>query len=65
MFTTTVAWIAFIAGSFFILLALLDTIFQFTVSDFAYKRGMRRNYFTAKMAFILVVWFLSGMHLFG
>jgi hypothetical protein len=65
MFTTIVAWIAFVVGSFFIFMALLDSIFKFTLSDFQRRMKIRRTYFTARMGFILVVWFLSGMHLFG
>jgi hypothetical protein len=65
MFTTIVAWIAFVVGSFFIFIALLDSIFQFTVSDFQRRMKIRKHYFTGRMAFILIAWFLSGMHLFG
>jgi hypothetical protein len=65
MFTTIVAWIAFVVGSFFILIALLDSIFQFTASDFQRKMGIRIHYFTARMGFVLIAWFLSGVHLFG
>jgi hypothetical protein len=65
MFTTIVAWAAFTYGSIAIVFAVLDTIFQFTLTETKKFLGYRKNYFTGAMAFILVAWFLSGWFLFG
>jgi hypothetical protein len=65
MFTTAVAWIAFVFGSLMILWAIIDTIFQFSASPLAQALKIRTHYFTGAMAFIVVAWFLSGWFLFG
>jgi len=65
MFTTAVAWIAFVFGSLMFFWAIIDTIFQFSTSHLEKALKIRRHYFTGAMAFIVIAWFLSGWFLFG
>ncbi len=65
MFVTAVAWVAFVFGSLSILWAVLDTIFQISISKRLKALGYRQHYATGTTAFILTAWFLAGWHLFG
>lgn len=65
MFTSVVAWVAFCFGSLHLIFALLDTVFQFTLTKIQKSLGMSRHYFNGSTAFTLVYWFLAGWFLFG